>query len=86
MQFESQIYSAVEAGVTSSSGQKVWSVPNTFVYVFREGFTSHSSHQLDVLQLSDNDRRLNLDSAICRCGLVVWDGEFFGIHQVKNKS
>ena len=39
MQFESQIYSAVEAGVTSSSGQKVWSVPNTFVYVFREGFT-----------------------------------------------
>ena len=39
MQFESQIYSAVEAGVSSSSGQNVWSVPNTFVYVFREGFT-----------------------------------------------
>ena len=41
MQFESQIYSAVEAGVTSSSGQNIWSVPNTFVYVFREGFTCH---------------------------------------------
>ena len=40
MQFESQIYTAVEAGVTTSSGQNVWSVPNTFVYVFRNGFTS----------------------------------------------
>ena len=40
MQFESEIYSAVEAGLTSSTGQNIWSVPNTFVYVFREGFTS----------------------------------------------
>ena len=39
MHFESQIYSAVEAGMSSSSGQNIWSVPNTFVYVFREGLT-----------------------------------------------
>ena len=34
MQFESEIYEAVEAGVSSSSGQQVWSVANTFLYVF----------------------------------------------------
>merc|ERR1711953_55634 len=44
MQFESQIYSAVEAGQTSSSGQNVWSVPNTFVYVFSLSTTIGYGH------------------------------------------
>ena len=44
MEFESQIYEAVEAGVSSSSGQKVWSVPNTFVYVFSLSTTIGYGH------------------------------------------
>merc|ERR1711953_956096 len=44
MQFESQIYSAVEAGQTFSSGQNVWSVPNTFVYVFSLSTTIGYGH------------------------------------------
>ena len=34
MTFENQIHEAVAAGVSSTSGQHVWSIPNTFVYVF----------------------------------------------------
>ena len=44
MQFESEIYSAVEAGVSSSSGQQVWSVANTFLYVFSLSTTIGYGH------------------------------------------
>ena len=62
MNFEDQIYEAVEAGVSSTSGQspkllyyqienissfsgqKVWSIPNTFVYVFTMSTTIGYGH------------------------------------------
>lgn len=44
MKFEDQIHEAVQAGVSSSSGNNVWNIPNTFVYVFTLSTTIGYGH------------------------------------------
>lgn len=58
MQFEDQIHKAVEAGVSSTSGQNVWSIPNTFVYVFTLATTIGYGH------LTPNDANVRLVSLV----------------------
>jgi len=44
MKFEEQLHEAVEAGVSTNSGQKVWSLSNAFVYCFTLATTIGYGH------------------------------------------
>jgi len=44
MKFEDQIHEAVQAGVSSTSGNNIWNIPNTFVYVFTLSTTIGYGH------------------------------------------
>lgn len=44
MNFEEQLHEAVEAGVSTNSGQKIWSLSNAFVYCFTLATTIGYGH------------------------------------------
>ena len=74
MQFESEIYEAVEAGVSSSSGQQVWSVANTFLYVFSLSTSIGYGHLTPAQPTVRQAHHRTLSKAGGREGLIVVTG------------
>jgi len=64
LQFEQQLHEAVEAGVSTYSGQKVWSQSNTLVYCFTLATTIGYGH------LTPTDPSIRMASMMY--GLVAW--------------
>jgi len=64
LQFEQQLHEAVEAGVSTYSGQKVWSQSNTLVYCFTLATTIGYGH------LTPTDPSIRMASMVY--GLVAW--------------
>jgi len=64
LQFEQQLHEAVEAGVSTYSGQKVWSQSNTLVYCFTLATTIGYGH------LTPTDPSIRIASMVY--GLIAW--------------
>jgi len=64
LQFEQQLHEAVEAGVSTYSGQKVWSQSNTLVYCFTLATTIGYGH------LTPTDPNIRMASMVY--GFVAW--------------
>jgi len=64
LQFEQQLHEAVEAGVSTYSGQKVWSQSNTLVYCFTLATTIGYGH------LTPTDPNIRMASMLY--GFVAW--------------